>query len=511
MGNVGARHAIGVSAGLLLLVACSKPKGSHEARGGDESRFVRGGTGSARVTYQPNVHVMERAEGLAALTAVSHDGTTLLFASAGPKIQSLKPGDVLLIKGLLARKVLAVDVQGSQVAALTMRATLGEVIRDGHIEFNAPIRFTRRVATASPGGVSWGSPFDKALSLAVPEAHAQVAKSLAKGVAKAVVDGWQTTYSITPGNGRMDVDLQLTRDVGGFKGLITGKGYVEDFDLSSGIDVKGGVVDQFDVAFKKLNGVMNFNWEIGKETPGAFRESDRIKLPGALTVPLYEMLDGFPLFLEVSAAVIVQPFITGGMQYSHGAFRVTYDGSQGFQAKEGTMDADGKVSGDIKFIEDRHVSATAPLGMAVNVAAPRIELTLNPLKELSGLAGVEDGDDDEITEAAKKVDMIADVLIKQTLGEEKAKQIKDLGFSMSKAADAMKSEAAAYVQLVTMSAVSNSGMSALGGPCTNTELAITVSVGARAEAFGQNVGSTDTTVFRKTFKKVDPPNSRVCG
>jgi len=454
---------------------------------------------------------MERAEGLAALTAVSHDGTTLLFASAGPKIQSLKPGDVLLIKGLLARKVLAVDVQGSQVAALTMRATLGEVIRDGHIEFNAPIRFTPRVASASPGGVRWDSPFDRALSLAVPEAHAQVAKSLAKGVAKAVVDGWQTTYSITPGNGRMDVALQLTRDVGGFKGLITGKGYVEDFDLSSGIDVKGGVVDQFNVAFKKLNGVMNFNWEIGKETPGAFRESDRIKLPGALTVPLYEMLDGFPLFLEVSAAVIVQPFITGGMQYSHGAFRVTYDGSQGFQAKEGTMDADGKVSGDITFIEDRHVSAVAPMGMAVNVAAPRIELTLNPLKELSGLAGVEDGDDDEITEAAKKVDMIADVLIKQTLGEEKAKQIKDLGFSMSKAADAMKSEAAAYVQVVTMSAVSNSGMSALGGACTNTDLAITVSIGARAEAFGQNVGSTDTTVFRKALKKTDPPNSRVCG
>ena len=508
MRNIGARHAIGVTAGLLVLVACSKPKGARETRGGDESRYVRGGTGSAKVTYQPNVHVMERTEGLAALTAVSHDGTTLLFASAGPKIRSLKPGDVLVIKGLLARKVLAVDVQGSQVAALTMRAALGEVIRDGHIELHAPIRFTRRVANASPGSARQDSPFERALSLAVPEAHAQeVAKSLAKGVANAVVNGWETTYTITPGDGRMDVELQLARDVGGFKGVITGKGYVEDFDLSSGIDVKGGVVDQFDVAFKKLNGVMNFNWEIGKDTPGGYRESDRIKLPGALTVDLYKLLDGFPLFLEVSAAVIVQPFITGGMQYSHGAFRVTYDGSQGFKAKEGTMDADGKVSGDIKFLEDRHISATAPLGLAVNFAAPRIELTLNPLKELSAITG----DGDGISEAAEKADKIADVLIAKTLGEEKAKQIKDMGFSMSKAADAMKSEAAAYVQVVTMSAVSNSGMSALGGPCTNTDLAISVSIGARAEAFGQNVGSTDTTVFRKKLKKTDPPNSRVCG
>ena len=237
-------------------------------------------------------------------------------------------------------------------------------------------------------------------------------------------------------------------------------------------------------------------------TPGPFHGRET-----ASPVDLYKLLDGFPLFLEVSAAVIVQPFITGGMQYSHGAFRVMYDGSLGFKAKDGTMAADVEVSGDTKFIEDRHISATAPLGLAVNFAAPRIELTLNPLKQLSALSG----GDDEITEAAEKVDMIADVLIVKTLGEEKAEQIKDMAFSMSKAGDAMKSEAAAYVQVVTMSAVSNSGMSALGGPCTNTDLGITVSIGARAEAFGQNVGSTDTTVFRKKLKKTDPPNSRVCG
>ena len=502
---------LGIVAVAVIAAGCGQSRettrGTTTATG--TSPYVRGGTGTAKVTYQPNVRVMERAEGLSALTAVSTDGSTLLFASASPAIRSLEPGDILVIKGLLARKVLATDVQGSQVAALTTRATLGEVIRDGHIELNAPIRFTRGVATASPERGRASSAFERALSLAVPEAHAQVAKSLGKGVAKAVVNGWETTYSITPGNGRMDVELKLTRDVGGFKGLITGTGYVDDFDLSSGIDVKSGVVERFDVAFKKLNGVMNFNWEVGKETPGAYRQADRIKLPGAITVPLYKLLDGFPLFLEVSAAVIVQPFIAGGMQYSHGAFRVTYDGSQGFRAKEGTMDADGKVSGDIKFLDARHISAVAPVGMAVNFAAPRIELTMNPLKELSEVSG--GGLEGQIGEAAEKVDKIADYLIRKTLGDEKAEQVKSMGFSMSKAADAMKSEAAAYVQVVTMSAVSNSGMSALGGPCTNTDLAVTVSIGARAEAFGQNVGSTDTTVFRKKFRKVDPPSSRVCG
>jgi hypothetical protein len=131
---------------------------------------------------------------------------------------------------------------------------------------------------------------------------------------------------------------------------------------------------------------------------------------------------------------------------------------QGFKAKEGTIDAEGKVSGDIKFLEDCHVSALAPVGMVVNIAAPRIELTMNPLKMLSDISG-KDNLQKQIGDAAKKVGKIADFLKKRTLSAETNEQLKSFPFTMGKVADAMKSDAAAYIQVVTTSAVSNSGMS----------------------------------------------------
>ena len=63
---------------VLTLAACSG-----HARGGttaaSEADFVRGASGSARLTYRPEVLVVERARGLAALRGASRDGLILLF------------------------------------------------------------------------------------------------------------------------------------------------------------------------------------------------------------------------------------------------------------------------------------------------------------------------------------------------------------------------------------------------------------------------------------------------
>jgi hypothetical protein len=210
----------------------------------------------------------------------------------------------------------------------------------------------------------------------------------------------------------------------------------------------------------------------------------------------------------VSAAIIVQPVITGGKEYSHGAFRITYDGAQGFKAKEGNIDPDGTVHGDIKFVEDRHISAVAPVGMVLNLAAPRVELTMNPLKVLSDIQG-SGSLQKQMGEAAEKVDKIAEQLVKHTLGQDAAEKMKSSGLSMTKATEAMKSDAMAYLQLIATNSVTNSGFSVIT-PCTHTDLALSMSVGASAQAFGQNVGSVGKTVFEKKFTRIDPPGTRLC-
>ena len=507
---------VAFAAAALWLDGC----GRSEVRPYREARRLPGGSGSATVTYKPTTRVLQHTEGLSALKAVSSDGSTLLLESKDPRVKSLKPGGVLVIQGLLARKVLAVDARGSEIAVLTAQATLGDAIERGRIRLEAPIRFVPAVSQhgQAPGHESlWGrmtewatptlhaqAPDAEGLKKAEAEGQTEAAEKLAENVVSGVFEGWETTFSAVPGAGRLNISITLKKDVGGFRALITGQGYLADFDLSSGIDVDRGMVEQLELAHKNVNGVMNFKWEVAKDDPGPLSADDRIKLPAAVSIPLYQYLEGFPLFLEISSALIIKPAISGGKEYSRGAFRITYDGYQSFQAKEGNIDANGNVTGDIAFVESQNISAMAPMGMVVAFAAPRMELSFGVSRVLKF---------DEVKEAAERVDQIAEQLGTRMFGEdgwERWKKSPAGSVSLGKAAEnAVASDAAGYLELVTSSGMSNSGMSAIF-PCTRTDLHLMVKVGAAAQVFGQSLGRADQEIFKKDVTRVDPPGTKLC-
>jgi hypothetical protein len=210
------------------------------------------------------------------------------------------------------------------------------------------------------------------------------------------------------------------------------------------------------------------------------------------------------MFLEIGAAVIVNPAITGGKEYSRGAFRVNYDGYQHFTVKEGNIDSDGNVSGDIQVFEQQGVSATAPMGMVVAFAAPRIELSLG-LKKLFKMT--------DIKVAAERVDMIADQVAKRLLTPEQLDQFHQgpLGkFTFTNATDvALGSEATAYFEFVTTSGTSFSGMSAIN-PCSRSDISLSANVGASAEAFKASVGKTEKNIFKKKITVISPPGVPLC-
>lgn len=506
---------------IVALAACSRgdaPGGTSQP--GAESSFVSKGTGSAQLSYQANARVFERADALRLLAGVSTDGSTLLF-HATPMTIALKADDVLVLKGLLARKVLATEVDGELVAVLTGPVSIAEVLNNGKLHFEAPLRFSPRVA-ANTSGAS-GATLERVLNNLVPAARADAIEKAGDVVAKAnevggkvvsvVKQGWKTDFSATPGKGRVDLNITATRDIAGFKAMIQGQGYLADFELVSDIEVADGTMKQLSAAFKSVNGLMDVTWDMGKETPGRFEEEAQIKLPAGITVPLYELLDGFPLYLEVSSALIIHPFITGGMEIMHGKFRLTYDGTQHFRASGPGKDLDDKMGGDIRFVEGAHLSPLAPVGMAINLAAPRIELTLDPLKVLSDLQG--SGSVQKLIEdAAKKADDYAQKLKDRLAGTQIGTAIQKASDALgnptaAKMADSMKSNAMVYIQLVTTSTTTNSGASVIT-PCTHTELGMMISVGAAAQAMGQNTPRVSRTVFEKKIVRIDPPGTKLC-
>ncbi|MEO6528305.1 MAG: hypothetical protein ABIP93_16915 [Gemmatimonadaceae bacterium] len=516
-------------AALVLAAGCGRseaPRGDGPAGATTKTRGAArveaprnpGGSGSATVTYKPGVHVIEQADGYDALVSVSTDGSTLVFDRTLGKIPALEDGGVFVIKGLLARKIVASMTSGNEVAVLTTPAALLDIVTDAKIHVESPIRFGQaRSASAAPLG---DGPWQAVANALVPPLYAQsptedrrrAAESngvkdaygnVASAPFKAVFSGWETTYSATPAPGRLNIKMQLKKSIANATAVIEGDGYLADFDFSSDIEVQRSTVERVQLAYKKLNGTMNFAWAVQTTAKGALRGNAKMKLPAAIEIPLYQYLGGLPLFLEVSSAVIIKPAFGAEYEFSSGKFHITYDGYQNFSAKSGTVDADGMMTGDIK-LDGSEAGSGAAVGLVVAVAAPRIELSIGVSKILKF---------DGFKEAAEKADKYLDMLVGKAFGAEALAKLKNNPMSKVTAGaivDAtLGSSAAAFIELTTSSGQSHSGSAAMV-PCTRTDLHVTASVGANASAFGVAVGNADKEIFRKDITRVKPSEAMLC-
>ena len=257
------------------------------------------------------------------------------------------------------------------------------------------------------------------------------------------------------------------------------------------------------MGYKKLNGLMNFRWDVQTTAAGALRGNAKMKLPAAIEIPLYQYLGGLPLFLEISSAVLIKPAFGAQYEFAHGEFRITYDGYQSFRAKDGNVDADGVVTGDIK-LEESTAGSGAAVGLVVAFAAPRIELSVGVSKILKF---------DGFKEAAAKADNYFDKLVTKAFGADGLAKFKASPMSLVTAGkivdSAMGSNGAAYIELTTSSGMSHTGTAVLS-PCTRTDLHMAVHVGASANAFGQSVGDVRKEIFKKDITRIVPSEDMLC-
>jgi hypothetical protein len=157
--------------------------------------------------------------------------------------------------------------------------------------------------------------------------------------------------------------------------------------------------------------------------------------------------------------------------------------------------------GDIQLGDHQDLSPTAPLGMVVAFAAPRVELAL-------GLNKIYYQSD--IKKAAELVDKIADVVAKHLLSPQQYANYQQNGLHLGDVfKNALSTDGAAYFQMIGTSASSYSGMSSIT-PCERYDLNLVAQVGASAEVWGQTYASASKEIFRKSMTRVDPPGMKLC-
>jgi hypothetical protein len=480
----------------LVMLACGKRESS--GAGGSKSSGSVRATGSVTgLAYAPGVVTLERRDGLGALKEISTSGDLLLFAGSNSTIASLKPGSVLLIKGLLAKKVLAVEEDDGDIAVLTEPAGVTDVVQDGHLTYDYPVRFASSgvvntaLAPAAPDD-DWlaGNLLVRSAYAAAPDEAEAPTAALTKTFD---VKGWTVEVTATPQNDKINLKVKASKEGNGFKATVIGDGYIQNFDAGGDLTVEHGKVEQLEMINRKLNGTMNFTWSVKLDVADRPFQSVKIEVPVMVNVPLAPLLGGLPFFLVIDGAVLIKPGFGAAEEISYGEFRITYDGTQSFKIHEGTVDPEGNVSGTIELLKWDNYSKIAPVGLVVAFAAPRIELTFGISKALKTLS--------DFDKPAEKADKLFDKLGRKVFGDEKMDKMKDV--NIEKALDVIKgNEASATFELITSSGTSAGVLS--WGPCQQTDIYISASVAANAKLLGQSADEAKKELWKKHIHASKP-------
>ena len=497
----------------------AKPAGRHIA-GSNGVTLNGGGDSFAHVTYAPAVKQFAEADVRSALQGISSDGHSWLFKNAPQGIKNLQANDIFMVPGAMAAKVLGVVNQDDQTLVVVTQASLKDLVAGGQMKVHAPIHFNGSGQQAQMDA----KPFlHSIVDMIEPPVYAQSVETIIpnaardagntdaivqsiQGIAGATVSGWTVTnYSFTPGQSQCNFQIVLVKDVGGFVARVAAKGTISDFDFATNLDwtktmATGGkyIGPSIFNSVKDIKGTIQFDWEIGKQSPGVWATEDRVALPGGISISLAPLLEGMPLTLDVSSALLIHPALTGGNEFSRGGFSITWGGGGsggGFSttAQGAVADGGGNINLTYNITTDENISPVAPNAMVISYCAPRIELRLDVMGPFAPLADTIGG----------KIDTAINFLSKYLPANVKA-AIAASPLSKMTASNILTSNADVFVQFIATEGVTHSS-NITPAPCTKTQIKFDADGGISAQFFGLTEGAQKSANFyTKEFTEWNP-------
>jgi hypothetical protein len=334
------------------------------------------GTVVSQVTYQPNAVVFDVKTTESALKGMSQDGVTYVLDAASPAAK-LKPGSVLFLYGIAIRKVASVRTEGSNVVVTTSDADITDLIKDGHIHWRVPLDFSIVAAQPQPAmPTSWLE------NLIASPAEAGESESPYSFEGTLGPVDYEMAFSPDIPARRLNFDVKYQFSKWGGLWRLQGEGYIEHIAAEGDFNISNGLINSMMTEIDGIEGHVDFEWMAQQNVPSPISlidQSFKVKVPYAnVEYPL--IIEGIPLILEVSAAVLVHPAWTGAHQVTRGKFTVDYSGNLGFSYSDGAAEPEGSLASESESI-DPETSIVAPnaMGFVAALEAPRIELALASL------------------------------------------------------------------------------------------------------------------------------------
>ena len=493
----GAIPAIQTSGGAFDFAAWQQRKALAE-----KNVSVDAGNTFAHVTFKPEVKVVDQAAADNSLAGLGNHGA--IFENAPAEIRNLKAGDILLVKNEYAVKVLGAETDGDQTVLILDSAKLSDVVASGEINlepsitFHAPASATAQTP-ARPFHFTdfWETPVYAQNGTGTPASGSELTPGyntpkpgLTSGdhvgdfAKDLLTSGWTIQkWEVTPVNNAAQISAAFTKDTAGFLAAITMDGTVSNFQFAQHLSFPFNQ-SQISQGVHNLNGLMHFKWQIGKNTPGVFAKEDKFKLPAGLTIPLAPLLYGLPLNLDISAAMLIHPALTGGNEYSSGAFTIGFNSNGGGEGLTFSVDA------------DQSISPVAPNAMVISFCVPRIELML--------------GVPEVTNKALKYTEMAASLIInrvaQKVLSPAMFNALANSPFGNVTFSNVLASNADLYVQVIHTEGVTHAA-NITPVPCSKQQLKVTGQFGGEVNLLGNTSAPHTKDLFTKEFTRWNPASN----
>jgi hypothetical protein len=437
-----------------------------------------------QVTYANDVIRVSAATVRHDLIGVNRDHDIYIFSDSPELRSKLTPGSVVLFEGASFKKIQAIAIDDSRLIVGVEEAPLNRLFKDADIRWHAPINFldihNRQVQALS--GSRNAAPRPLLPWLAPAPVHAAEAEAKEEEE-----EGWHVKYDTDFSPDQVNFQVDLSRK-GELDAVITGNGYIKNFESSLALTVNNSQVSQFDFSNKDMNGIVDFNWTIGVSGKPPELGEERLKLSPMMSVPLF--LGGLPFTLEVGEALLFHPAFSAKEEIAKGAFHVDYNGVTGLSVTSGSgsepsEQSTSNASSDSSIQNSTAFSPLAAFGVVVAMAMPRFELKTGAEEFLPPIP-------------ESLADRAAELLAKTTIGH-----------FLHEAREALKTEGAGYFQVVFSTTASHSGMLSLV-PCQRFMLHVNGEVGANLYLLGmRNELFKPITIFHKDIDQ-STPNAKIC-
>lgn len=482
----------------VLLSACSSSKKSVEGAAlGSRGALTKGPYGFStpagavyEVTYTPNTVRIDFPTTQKLLRSVSADARVFVFEGTDSRLSDLQPGKIIFLEHLGARRVDAVQRQGSETDVLTEFAALTDFIQNGRIEFSAPITGNQAHAELTPPSSNFGL-FDGIRAWLEPPMTVYASEENKTSIGLTTsgkVNEWEYELEGEPEGDGFKLSLDVEKKVEGLTAKVTTKGEVSHISTAFKANIQNGKMQDLEYS-TPLQGKLHVSWAALTSGENSGIGEARLKLPPFAkdVIDVY----GLPMLFRIDEAFIFKPGFGTKHDAAEGGFNINYDGSGGLSVKgeqstpEGTMQAEPEL-------EKTTSESMAAHGIVLAIDAPKVSISVGT---------------ESIMEAIKEAlpqkleDKVAQVLENGPFG---------LGGLVKKAQeDFFKLEGAAYVQLVTEFDYAGSGPLSMV-PCKMTHFNFFAQAGADAQ-IGMIKGESPHVDLYKTSKTIRDPDADICG